>query len=208
MATNLSSFRSEINLDFPVATNAILDQANLRSAIWFCEQTKMWHEQLAAIDLVASEEDYTLSPTEGDVVGVLYARFDSSPIKQRTEAWLEANLPSGWRATESTTPKYFFLSANRTTMRLVYIPEEADTGALNVDVALKPGRTDTTVEDFLYTDWLDAISYGARKYLFSMKTQPWFNPEASLYYDKMFKKEIGKAKAAWSTGFTGLQSAG
>ncbi len=208
MATDVSSFRSEISPDFPGCTNAMLDKANLRGCIWFCERTLIWHELLTAIDLVADTSTYSLSPTTGNVVTVLYARHDTSPISHKTEAWLEDMLVSGWRTRTSTTPRFFYLPESRASIRLVYIPEEGDTAALNVDVALKPERTATSVEDFLYTDWLDAISYGARKYLFSMKTQPWFDPKAGLYYDQMFKREIGKAKAAWSTGFSGLQGAG
>ncbi len=76
---------------------------------------------------------------------------------------------------------------------------------LSVWVALKPGLDATTIEDFIYEDYLEVIADGARGMLFGMAGQPWANGELATYYTKRYqayrnraanRKRLGLTKAA------------
>jgi hypothetical protein len=76
---------------------------------------------------------------------------------------------------------------------------------LSVWVALKPTLDATTIEDFIYEDYLEVIADGARGMLFGMAGQPWANGELATYYTKRYqayrnraanRKRLGLTKAA------------
>jgi hypothetical protein len=201
---NVSSFRDEIRQDLPGCPDVAIDRGVLRACSRFCDKTLMWQYELTAIDIVDGTYEYTLTPPANSlIVSLVWVKDDSSKVKPKSESWLDQMLGKGWRTAESSTATYCYMNANKDTLRLYAIPTEDKTGGLEVKVSLKPDHTATTVEDFLYNDYYDAISYGARAYLFSMKEMPWVDLENQAYYDDMFKNEIGKAKANLITGFSG-----
>jgi len=76
---------------------------------------------------------------------------------------------------------------------------------LSVWVALKPTLDATTIEDFIYEDYLEVIADGARGMLFGMAGQQWANGELATYYTKRYqayrnraanRKRLGLTKAA------------
>lgn len=64
---------------------------------------------------------------------------------------------------------------------------------LGVWVALKPSLTATTVENFIYNDFMDTISDGARAKLFAMVNQPWGNPQYATFYKARYEAFRDKA---------------
>lgn len=79
---------------------------------------------------------------------------------------------------------------------------------LGVWVALKPLLTATTVENFIYEDYMDVISDGARARLFSMINQPWASAEAALFYKSRYEAFRDKAAGKARTGLTRTTTGG
>jgi len=77
---------------------------------------------------------------------------------------------------------------------------------LSVWVALKPTLDATTIEDFIYEDYLEVIADGARGMLFGMAGQPWANGELATYYTKRYQAYRNRAANRKRLGLTGATS--
>lgn len=79
---------------------------------------------------------------------------------------------------------------------------------LAVWVSLKPLLTATTIETFIYNDYLEVIADGARARLFSMAGTPWANGEYAGYFGKLYEAHRNKAANKKRTGLTKATSGG
>ena len=77
---------------------------------------------------------------------------------------------------------------------------------LAVWVALKPTLDATTVEDFIYEDYLEVIADGARGALFGMAGQTWANGELATYYTRRYQAYRNRAANRKRLGLTGVTS--
>lgn len=77
---------------------------------------------------------------------------------------------------------------------------------LAVWVALKPTLDATTVEDFIYEDYLEVIADGARGMLFGMAGQTWANGELATYYTRRYQAYRNRAANRKRLGLTGATS--
>lgn len=147
-----------------------------------------------------SKAVYPISSSNGTVVEVSKAKFDGRTLDAKGEQWLDDHVPN-WETAMASAPKYFTVDQNRN-LRLVPVPSENITNALHVWVALKPLRSATSVESFLYTDWLETITDGALARLLTMTSEPWRDFEAGDYYRKRYEinryKGLRKARHGYS----------
>lgn len=283
MATNICTWRSRILRNVPQCPTPIIDETVLDVLRDFCEETKIWTEQLTVIQLVAYTSEYTLSSTNGDIVSITHAEIDNSAISPTSEKWLDEHDLS-WRDKTAATPTHYFMNHDRN-IRLVYTPNDdsdahfsltdltfdasgdtiASTGGgftdggllagqtvtvsgttynnrnfvissvedtvvtveggvtdegsgaasatftvkgLSVWVALKPTLTATTIEDFIYEDYLETIADGARGMLFGMAGMPWANGELAAYYTKRYMAYRDRAANRKIRGLTKANSGG
>lgn len=132
-----------------------------------------------------SKAVYALTTTLGTIVEVRKAKFDGLDLIAKGENWLDDKI-SNWRTGMASAPKYYTVDRDRK-LRLVPVPSENIANALHVWVALEPLRAATSVENFLYTDWLDTITDGAVARLLSMTSEPWRDFDAANYYRKRYE---------------------
>lgn len=201
-----TTMRPDIQQDFKDVPVPIIDRAIIDAAINICEGILLWREELTAIDIVDSQATYTLSSISGDIATVMQAEFDESALRGTTEVFLDEYLGGipDWRSEESSSPTWFYLDPLRTTMRLVYTPDDDLTGGLVVQVALKPSRTATTLPDFLYKHFLEVIRMGAKAYILGMTEQPWAKPTVAEYYAGKFTSLLSREKVKWLTNYGAL----
>lgn len=79
---------------------------------------------------------------------------------------------------------------------------------LHVWAVLKPLITATTVEDFLYNDFLEDIANGARYRLFEMPGTKWANGEYAAYYKAKYEQAVNKAANRKLKGLTKANTGG
>lgn len=77
---------------------------------------------------------------------------------------------------------------------------------LAVWVALKPTLDATTIEDFIYEDYLEVIADGARGMLFGMAGQTWANGELATYYTRRYQAYRNRAANRKRLGLTNAAS--
>lgn len=162
-----------------------------RIAIEFCEQSQAIDTQLAAINVVASQSTYTLTPpADTMIVDVHRVEYNGKVLTPSSQADLDRAFDK-WR-TETGVPKYWYLET-RTTLRLAKTPADTLTAGLVVTVATKPTDTAATVDDRLWTDHAESIKIGTLGRLLMMDGKPWSNPQKAALYQSQFVSRINAA---------------
>lgn len=199
MAASWNDFFPHVLPDVPGCPKAIARTAIRDAAIEFCKRTQLWTAESNATGIVVDEPHYTYAPETGAQVAATKAVWVSGlRIDPITKAILDTNY-SGWKTTTGTPSRWYGTEPG--TIRLYPIPDEAISGGLLVDVALKPSRTATTCPDFLLEDWAEEIAHGAKSKLLTMKGRPWSGDGRGSY--AQFERAIARAKGEVNKSQTG-----
>jgi len=140
--------------------------------------------------------NYALTSTTGEIVSIddkVY--LDNTPLTPTSE-WELNHSSFRWQKLMTPDPTHYLMENDRY-IRLVYCPNDAQEGALEVWVVLKPLSTATTVENFIYNDYMDVITDGIRGRLFRMVKQPWSDMELGEFYRKKYERDrdiVGSTK--------------
>ena len=202
MATPFASFYPYIRMDVPQVAAPVLADVVLLAVQTFCDETWIYTGDLAAISSVANQAAYTLVPSVGtEVVAIKTLSYDGSRLQPTSENELDGlYATSDWRV-RTGTPLYFYQTADTGMVSLFPAPEAAVVGAIRINAALRPAATATTVPDFLYTDWKDAIAAGAKFRLFMMSSSAWGDTTKAAIFSQQFQQEVNRAKALIAKGF-------
>jgi len=167
----------------------------------FCRETWIWRETLTAMDVVDTQDDYTLTPgtDNSDVVPevhmVDWVKFkkDGDDDDQYTflypwnleteEVAGSTGINAGFVFTEGSSPQVFYVDPDDT-LYIKPIPNDDAAGTANllVKCILVPALTATTSPSHIYTDWLETISIGVASRVMSMAGKKWYNPTLSNFY--------------------------
>lgn len=201
----LTDFFDFVMVDAPGAGAELVKQKILEACITFCETAKPYTYELPAIDVVADQADYTLTPENGyritDILkdGVV---FNGTPINPNDPVSLDF-IFGKWRAPETTgTPDYYIADVTRQTLTLVLTPDTSITDGLVVTVSEAPLITATAVPDVLLSRYHEIIKHGALGALMSMAKKPWSNPGGAAWHMQSFNAACGRADIARARGFT------
>lgn len=170
------------NLLTHVIRNTVID---------FCESTRLYKFDHANISVVANTHTYTITPEAGTVLSdVLFASFDNKELQPKSVTWLDDFYGTeDWRNTKTGTPVFYFLSIDKTGIRLVPTPD--GTGTLRVTISQKPSRVSTTIPNWILEEYVDVISHGARYRIFSMRQKPWTSPELAEFHRTQYFAGVG-----------------
>lgn len=212
MPTPFADLLPEVLPDVPGCADLVAERAIRNAAIRFCQESKLYRQDLTPINVVADEPEYTVTPPAGyALVDIRRALFDGQPLyfisqDELDRLWNDATTrvnhflthDSGldtdtWQTATSSRPKYFF-QPDKEKVRLVGIPTVAVTGGLELNVALKPTPTATQIEDWLYNDHFRTLAFGALGELLKIPQKPWTDKGLSDHYESLFREGIGIAK--------------
>lgn len=201
MATDITEWIPRIAPSVPQCPKQIIKEAIVNTCRDFCQLTQLWdNNALTAIDVVDGTADYDLSSELGEIAGIDMVVLDDTPINPTTLEQLDRLNPSWRQTTTSRSSWYIFGMAD--SIKLVYEPDDDITGGLEVWVSLKPLRTATTVEDFLYRDFEQGIEYGAKAELFQIPGMAWSSFEMANFFLKKYEGVRDTAKLKKFTGRT------
>jgi hypothetical protein len=191
MATEtISTWRTAVEYHAKDVDNetTVLDYATVHCLRDFCRETNLWHEDLADISIVANTSEYTLTlpTTNGDAVElvhlskVLYKENGAdddqyTPLSPKTRKWLDQWYPH-WEYSTSTAPSMFLVKPNNV-LRLIDIPTVASTDGILAHAVMMPAIGATTVWDFFYKKYEEAIALGAASILMGMASKRWYDKE-------------------------------
>ena len=198
MSTAWESYLADVLPDVPGCPEAAAIIAIRNTVIDFCTKTRLWRETLAAVNVVATQSSYVMAPATPNtsIVTVLYGLLSDTPLNgPLSDDDLDVRGLQ-WQDQTADTPDSFTLP-NPDTVRLIGIPTVNIASALVARVALKPTQTANDAADFLFNDWHEGISHGAKSRLMAVPDKEWSNPAAALYHVGRYKSALtnGRAKA-------------
>lgn len=186
---------TNIAIEIPESVGFISERMLLEAIREFCAQTTSWRVDMTPdLDYVASQSDYTLTfPTDTILVDIVTVQATDGglQLKPTTPSRLDREV-SEWRKTTGAPFSYMLVDA--VTIRLVYTPPAAKTGALAIRLAVKPTLEATTIDDHLYDQYGDIFVHGALSKLYRIPRKAWSDPGLAGFHLSLFDQAIDKAR--------------
>ena len=152
----------------------------------FFARTYLWREQINGITVAAGTVDYDLDPDTGyveDIISVVYG--------EQTLTRTDLRLIPTETLSETGEPREFWVQADNS-IRIFPIPEAGTT--LKVYAVLKPSRTGTGVEDWIYETFVDTIVSGTIAQLAMIPGKEWSDIAMAGMHKALFEKAITNAR--------------
>ena len=170
----------------------------------FCKRTMLWTKELPAIDVVANEPEYQMTYATAEIVGADRATFAGKKITAVSETALDEDDTqtnvNTWRTQTTDIPERFFVTIDKK-VRLVYIPDADLTGGLVAWAILQPLITATEVPAFIWENFKDMITDGAKSRLLSIQDMPWTDMKLAAGFGSSYEFQMIKAQQKKFTGF-------
>lgn len=209
MVAALSDLYPFVLPDVPGCPTPLVDKAIRNTVIDFCEDTRAWRADLAALDIVTDQALYTLIPlAETRVITLVYVAHEDYPLTAKSEDQLDREWPrlnyayayeshyteqgTPWRQVKDAQATYYYQPA-RHTLRLVPIPDTSKVGALRVRAALKPTPTANTFSQEVFDDYYQVLAAGALYHLQTMPGKDWSDGNAAALNVQRYRE--GKTMA-------------
>ena len=164
MAKVWSDFLPLITPHLPTCPSTTLRTYLADVAADFFARTYLWRDNIDAIYLAPNQVEYDLDADAlvEDVIAVTYGER----VLDRTDARLLPHNELGQRG----EPQMSWVHADNT-IRVHPVPEER--AQMKVSAVLKPSRTGTGVEDWIYETWADTIVDGALAKIAAIPGKDW-----------------------------------
>jgi hypothetical protein len=152
----------------------------------FFARTYLWREQINGITVSSGVVDYELDPDTGlveDIISVVYG--------EATLTRTDLRLIGAEKLSETGEPREFWVQADNN-IRIFPIPEVGTT--LKVYAVLKPSRSGTGVEDWIYETWADTLVSGTIAQLAMIPGKEWTDVAMAGMHKGLFEKAITNAR--------------
>jgi len=198
MPAALSDLYIALVPELPGCPEGMLLEALRRGAREFCLKTEAWQIQLASINLVADDPDYTL---------VLPTSYDAVEIRRIVEVRINTaeGVTNGDEGVLQKPHTYFLTQPTTLEFFEDYTPSESITSGLDVKVAVAPPVLTTTEHmDWagFFTPWSHALVDFAKSYLMRMPGKKWSNAGMATFYLAEFNKTVTFVKAEVERRYT------
>lgn len=172
---------------------ALVLNAIRNAAIEFCEKSLIWNHEHDPVTIAANVNLYDYAkPASTVVVRPLQAWISKlTPVVYKTPGQL-ADLFGDWR--EAAGGPSFITQVRPAQFYLVPKPTLTIINGLTLRIAVKPSRAATDIETFIYEDWLDGITAGAKARLFAMNKKPWANAQLAADNLDRFTAKVREAQ--------------
>jgi len=202
MATALSSFLPFVLPEVPGCPGPLAEQRVLTACIEFCERTQYWRYESDPMPMEAGIDEYEVDiPSGSQLVSIIDPiKFNGAKIYGTTKELLDKNESDDWQDNQGDTP-FAYYNKSLGVFRPVPYPETTISDAIKLDLALKPLPDATTVEDFLFTEFFQAIADGALAKLFALPGKAWGDPTMSAHHAGLFDDAMNKAATKAKSGF-------
>lgn len=185
MAKTWDDFLPLISPHLPTCPTATLRAYLAEVAADFFARTYLWRDDIDAIYLAPNQVEYDLDSEAvvEDIIAVTY----NDRVLDRTDSRLLPHNKLG----ETGEPQMYWVQADRT-IRVHPVPETR--AMLRVSAILKPSRTGTGVEDWVFETWADAIVDGTIAKLTAIANKDWTDYGLSQVRRALFERAIIDAR--------------
>ena len=184
--------------------NPIIRREIVNACRDLCDRTMLWVSKLDPIDVVADEAEYQLAASGAEIAGVDRAKFNGKTIYPVSETALDEDESQDdktfWRDKTTDIPERYFVTFEKK-LRLVYIPDANLTSGLEVWVYTIPLISATAVPAFLWENFKDMITDGAKGRLKAISDMPWSDMELAGAFLGSYEAQMTTAKQKKYQGF-------
>lgn len=159
------------------------------AAVEFCAKSLIYQVDSDAQSTDVGVQDYDLDTFSGYVVHkVMEVRINGAPVPPISIQDVE-KLNADWRTVQNMPTR--FLQRDPKTITLIPVPDAIYTVVTRL--ALKPSRTSSGIEDFLFEDYAPEIAAGAKAILMSSPNKPYTDLQGAAVNSAMFQSAINSA---------------
>jgi hypothetical protein len=213
MAVKLSALKPSLQLELPGIIMPALDDAIVRVARQFFWQAEAWkYTSDNGKDWTANTPAVpTLNPGSDIPADTVVKRIDTIQYDADGAAWddfidfktrdeLDRSNPD-WYTETGTSPSSWTID-NSGEARIVPITLTTVTRGLLLRAIIAPnGTVDTTIPDFLFFEFEEAIKAGVWAQLMKQPGKDWSDPQQGLFYTAAFDQGIKRAKSRAEAGY-------
>lgn len=152
----------------------------------FFARTYLWREQIGAVFIAPNQIDYDLDPDTGLVEDVISVVYNETPLTRT-----DLRLIGTEKLAETGEPREFWVQADNG-IRVFPTPEERTT--LKVYAVLKPNRSGTGVEDWIYETFADTLVSGAIAHLAAIPGKDWSDAAMAMNHKMLYERAITNAR--------------
>ena len=181
------------------------EHAIRETCIDLCERSLLLQRDHDSIDVIAGITDYDFDPPNGQrVFKIMKAWFRNteltpvSPDDVTDVSLYNTYIPG---VTVSKDDPKLILQKDDQTFSVLPVPKETARGAITMRVALKPTRTSTEIDDFVFEDYAEAVYAGARFRLLTVPAKPYTNPDLAMVNQNMYVSGVNSARQRVARGF-------
>lgn len=178
------------------------------AAIRACERTLAWRYTQPKFNLTPGVPQYNYNkPFDTDVHAVFSVSLNDEPLErltldealERYPAWVDtyttaediAEFGSEPRAITQLSPHQFVI---------LPLPDAEKTYTMRMIYALKPSRTATEMDEFIFNDLEEVILHGALQHLLVLPNTNWSDRELASYHAKQFIAQVTERRARANLG--------
>lgn len=171
-----------------------------QTAIDFCERTWFWQADLANVDSVALQAEYSFAqPTDAIVYKILNARFDGKRVTEKNADQLEEEY-ADWESESGEQPLYI---TQKEPDKYILVPKPSSVivDAIYLKVVLKPSQDSVTLPDNLLEEYKQTIVNGALAKIKAEIDKPWSDDSGAQLRHNLYEEAVGPAKTRAQKGF-------
>ena len=196
--TALTTLRSLVIAQIPLASDPLLDRTLVEVARDFCEKTRAYRTTQTATVTADTLEVTLTPPADGELVDIIKSTLDGLPLTKKTHEQLDEIDPE-WR-TDPQSSYYITLGDSANEVLVAPLSSTTYASGLSVRCAWKPALGATTLDAVIVSKYSDALIAGALSKLFIIPGESFTDPERSNYYGTVYANARDEAKQAASDG--------
>ena len=192
---SLDKWYPELEVEAPGISVPEMDWVLRQALDEFCRETLLWREDLPVITTVADQTTYDLiTPDRAVFHKWLEAWYGSQEVLLKSTGWLRDNY-TDWRGATTDSGLVYAIMPNKKQVRLVPYPTVVLTDTLLIRAILRVDvDTCSSVPEFFWYHWRQAITDGCLYRLLSQAKAPWKNLKMADYRKDQFMNAIHDAQ--------------
>jgi len=208
MTTLISEFKNLVAPDVLTCPDPLVNREVISVLLDFCKKTNILQRDF---ELEIDEDDIDADLQDSIDFDISEYSNDLRPVRI-LELMIDGNKYVPHSRNMRTTHTEF-TSSTDDRLKFFWIPNDHTLRVFNLssnmsniwfNISVKPLRTATSVDDFLFEDWSEAIVAGAKWKILAQPGKEWTDPPAAEYYRREWRKYLSQAKAQTLMGATGV----
>jgi hypothetical protein len=169
---------------------------NIRNAAReLCERARCWRVTVENEPVLPGNAQFDFFvPPDTVLVSPVSLTLNGCPLRPASLAELNEEWHE-WETQIGAPVRYLRSTEDVNSIRLVPIPEREYTTGVHGEIAVKPSRTATAIDEIILDRYGTALVQGALAHLLSISGTTWFSPQLAMAHKVMFDQAVDAARS-------------